>query len=349
MKIGNIIRKHRKNKNLTQEEMAKHLGVTAPAVNKWENDHSFPDICLLSPIARLLNISLDTLLSHEKELSNIEANILVEQATKRLESEPFDQVFQWIKQCHVEYPNCTYLTLWMARVFDSQLQNMGFCCEEKYDSYILDSYNSALESDDEVMKRAAAESMYYFYIRKQQYDLAEKYIAYFSPENPERKRKQAIVFSKTGRQSEAYKAYEELLYSGYQSLNMTFHDIYMLALEEEDYDKARMIIHKIQELAHLFEFGKYHEISPQIELATIEKDAKKTLDIMEKMLTNLESIGDFTKSSLYSHMTFTHVSKEYLTHIRNKLMKGFRDEETYSYLKGNEQWINLVQQPEDLD
>lgn len=40
MKIGEIIRKYRKEKNLTQEEMANRLGVTAPAVNKWENGGS---------------------------------------------------------------------------------------------------------------------------------------------------------------------------------------------------------------------------------------------------------------------------------------------------------------------
>ena len=42
MQIGEVIRKHRKLKSMTQEEMAKRLGVTAPAVNKWENSNSFP-------------------------------------------------------------------------------------------------------------------------------------------------------------------------------------------------------------------------------------------------------------------------------------------------------------------
>ena len=37
MQIGTVIRKSRKEKNMTQEEMAPYLGVTAPAVNKWEN------------------------------------------------------------------------------------------------------------------------------------------------------------------------------------------------------------------------------------------------------------------------------------------------------------------------
>lgn len=40
MQIGEVIRTYRKKQNLTQEEMAKRLGVTAPAVNKWENGDS---------------------------------------------------------------------------------------------------------------------------------------------------------------------------------------------------------------------------------------------------------------------------------------------------------------------
>jgi len=63
MQIGEVIRKYRKSRNMTQEEVANRLGVTAPAVNKWENGNSFPDIMLLAPIARMLDITLDTLLS----------------------------------------------------------------------------------------------------------------------------------------------------------------------------------------------------------------------------------------------------------------------------------------------
>ena len=47
MSIGKVIRKYRKAQNMTQEEMAGRLGVTAPAVNKWENENSYPDIMLL--------------------------------------------------------------------------------------------------------------------------------------------------------------------------------------------------------------------------------------------------------------------------------------------------------------
>ena len=51
-----VIKKYRKEAGMTQEEMANRLGVTTPAVNKWENSNSKPDIELLAPIARLLDI-----------------------------------------------------------------------------------------------------------------------------------------------------------------------------------------------------------------------------------------------------------------------------------------------------
>ena len=68
MDIGSVIKKYRKESGFTQEEMANRLGVTTPAVNKWENGNSKPDIDLLAPIARLLHISLDTLLAFREKI-----------------------------------------------------------------------------------------------------------------------------------------------------------------------------------------------------------------------------------------------------------------------------------------
>lgn len=67
MKINEIIRKKRIEHNLTQDQMANILGVTAPAVNKWEKGASYPDITLLPSIARLLETDLNTLLSFKDE------------------------------------------------------------------------------------------------------------------------------------------------------------------------------------------------------------------------------------------------------------------------------------------
>ena len=47
MKINQIIREKRKELSLTQEQIAELLGVSTPAVNKWEKGSTYPDITLL--------------------------------------------------------------------------------------------------------------------------------------------------------------------------------------------------------------------------------------------------------------------------------------------------------------
>ena len=63
--IGQRFLKLRKARNLTQEDIAKKLNISAQAVSKWENDISSPDISLLSDIASIFNISIDELLGKE--------------------------------------------------------------------------------------------------------------------------------------------------------------------------------------------------------------------------------------------------------------------------------------------
>ena len=55
-KTGEIIEKHRKEKKLTQEELANKLGVSKSAISKWENGNNLPDITLLEPLSEILGI-----------------------------------------------------------------------------------------------------------------------------------------------------------------------------------------------------------------------------------------------------------------------------------------------------
>ena len=53
MQMKDVIRQKRRERGLTQEQVAERLGVSVPAVNKWESGASYPDITLLSALARL--------------------------------------------------------------------------------------------------------------------------------------------------------------------------------------------------------------------------------------------------------------------------------------------------------
>lgn len=342
MQIGQVIRQYRKMKNLTQEEMASRLGVTAPAVNKWENGNSFPDITLLAPIARLLDITLDTLLSFHEALTEDEIRNIVRETESVLMEKPYDEAFGWAKEKLEKYPNCEELILYVALTFDGWRLMYEVEGAVKYDELIRHWYTQALESDDEEIRTKAADSLFGFYLRKDEYEKAEQYLTYFSKQNPERKRKQAVIYSKTNRRNEAYKAYEELLFSEFQMSSVLLHSIYMLAMQDNNMEKVHMLIEKQSELARAFEMGEYYEISGRLELATAEKDVETTIDTMEKMLSSIERICDFSKSPLYEHMSFKETREEFLVTMKNHLLNCFRDEESYGFLKSDKRWQELV-------
>lgn len=62
LSIGQIIKKLRKERNLTQEELAGHLGVSFQAVSKWERNEGYPDITLLPALADYFGVTADELL-----------------------------------------------------------------------------------------------------------------------------------------------------------------------------------------------------------------------------------------------------------------------------------------------
>ena len=62
---GTVIRALREGKKMTQEELAKKIHVGGKAVSKWETGQGFPDISLIEPLAKALDISVIELLSGE--------------------------------------------------------------------------------------------------------------------------------------------------------------------------------------------------------------------------------------------------------------------------------------------
>ena len=333
MQVGEVIRKYRKSKNMTQEEMARRLGVTAPAINKWEHGNSLPDITLLMPIARLLGISTDELLSYQQELTTEKIGEILKRATTMLEEMPYQDAFAWAKEKLEEYPNCESLILQMAVLLDAERTIQEIPDPETYDAYINSCYVRALQSKDEKIRKGAADSLFHFYMKKREYEKAGEYLNYFSEQDPARKDKEAQLYSETGQVEEAYKTYEHLLFSEYQRVNGIFHGMYLLALKQEDLKMAHLLVDKQVELVKCFEMGKYYEAASQLELATIEKEEDRVIALMKEMLAGVSLINSFYESPLYRHMEFKKPGEKFFEELRKNLLKCFRDEETYGFLK----------------
>ena len=68
MTIGKRIALLRKEKGMTQEDLANAMGVSPQAVSKWENDQTCPDISALPKLSKLLGVTVDELLEGKQEL-----------------------------------------------------------------------------------------------------------------------------------------------------------------------------------------------------------------------------------------------------------------------------------------
>ncbi len=65
-KIGRFISEKRKDKKITQEQLAEKLGVSINAVSKWERGLCLMDMSLLKPLSEILEVSVNEILSGEK-------------------------------------------------------------------------------------------------------------------------------------------------------------------------------------------------------------------------------------------------------------------------------------------
>lgn len=66
VKIGKFIAECRKNKQLTQEQLAEKVGVSKNAVSKWERGLNLPDVSIMQEFCEILNITLNELFNGEK-------------------------------------------------------------------------------------------------------------------------------------------------------------------------------------------------------------------------------------------------------------------------------------------
>ena len=108
MRIHEIIKQKRLELKMTQEQVAERLGVSAPAVNKWERAISYPDITLLPPLARLLGVDLNTLLSFQEELTKEEVDQFVGELYAIIPEQGFDAVYEMGMKKLSEYPEVCF-------------------------------------------------------------------------------------------------------------------------------------------------------------------------------------------------------------------------------------------------
>lgn len=88
MNIGNKIRELRKQRGITQEQLAESIGISFQAVSKWENNIALPDIALVPVLASYFGVSMDELFDFNLKEIEHAVRIITEKAYQYRESNP---------------------------------------------------------------------------------------------------------------------------------------------------------------------------------------------------------------------------------------------------------------------
>ncbi len=120
MNLSKVIKKLRRERDMTQEELADILSVSAQAVSRWEVGSAMPDISLIPSICNLFDISADFLLGIDVTRKGENIRKISEEATKPFMRGNFQEARKILEEGLFKYPNNSRLMCKLMSVAYSQ-------------------------------------------------------------------------------------------------------------------------------------------------------------------------------------------------------------------------------------
>lgn len=335
MKISEVIRYYRKKENLTQEHIANYLNISAPAVNKWENEISCPDISLLAPLARVLKIDVNTLLAFNEELTDEEVKNLTKEVGEIASKDGYQKAFE--KGCELikQYPNCDELIYWISIVLRVNLLSPEIEEKDKYERKIIGWLELVASSSKEKIAAMAKVDLSAIYRKNKEYEKAQEILDEISEVEVHKKFQQALLFESSGKFHEAYGVCEEILLKNANETMGVLSFIIMMLCKENKFSEAEEYSEIAKKHVETFELGTYHKYALDLFLAKEEQDKEKVIESIKNMINEAGNMDNSLKSKLYKQRNAKVINKKSEDWYRRLVIEGFRKDETLDFIKSD--------------
>lgn len=104
--IARAIVNKRKEKGITQDDLANYIGVSKASVSKWETGQSYPDITFLPQLAAYFGISIDDLMGYEPQMTEEDIRKLYQELAADFADKPFAEVLSHCRKIVKKYFSC---------------------------------------------------------------------------------------------------------------------------------------------------------------------------------------------------------------------------------------------------
>lgn len=371
MQIGENIRKYRKELGFTQAQVAEYLGVTAPAVNKWETGSSCPDITLLPALARLLKTDLNTLLCFREELTHTEIGEFLNKVIETVQKEGYEAGYTMAEEKIQEYPTCGALLISAAMSLEGALLMYPDSLRKKREKTAIGTdietdtetetddmetlrkhyrkqlevlYERAAESQDADIRNQANTMLLNRYMERKEYDKAQKLIDTFPKSMVDRQQMQARLWIEQGKKKEAQALLERQIMGEATAIQGKLIRLMELAEEEKEKERADFLAETARQTAGLYGLTEASRYMAHYGLALIRKDKKACMENLRLMLLGMEKVWKPTEFELYRHMERKEEKETTINPMLPGMIAELKRDKSLDFLREEEEFARLLEE-----
>lgn len=349
IKIGKTIYTLRKEKQMTQEQLGSLIGVSAPAVSKWENDSTYPDITLLSPLARALGTTVDTLLSFQQELNESELEQLTSSLKEYFIKNGFRAGIKKCKEYFEEYPNSEKLkfkiimmtSMNLVYTLDSDYTDEEYENVETYNEKMCEQLISSRDID---IKMTATIMLATAYMKKKKFDEA-KILLETLPNNGIRSEQLfPILYIHKEEYETAAQLSQQYLLSEIQQVLTAIMNLWNISNRLHQYEKALLYAQEYYDLEHKFSFYNGNGAHLLVRSYLYLKDQDQALMWFERYINDILMAANNQRESIYwDYIKNEDVSvPEKKEELQKIVLKSIEMDTSYDVLRNEQKFIEQV-------
>ena len=298
LKIGRVLFENRHRKGITQEELAKHLGVSKASVSKWETGTSYPDIFMLPRLASYFDMSIDELIGYEPQMETADIRRLYRRLSAEFAERPFETVMEECTEIVKKYYSCYPLLFEIAALFlnhymmaDSQERSLEIIRKARgLFRRVRDS------GDDPVLAREALQMEAYCCLILSEPEKVPELLERLEPFTSSPEPLLASAYQMTGNRKEAEKVLQAGMYKNIVAL-LNLHVSYM-GLCTDAPETFAETCRRVEQMIFTFELKHLHPgqvLTAYIAMA----QGWALLGEQEKALENLEKYTELAAGGIY--------------------------------------------------
>lgn len=302
--IHSFIHDRRKELGYTQEELAQMLGVSTPAVSKWESS-SYPDITLLSPLARALKTDVNTLLNFRKTLSREEVGLFLNELNVTLRKDGYQAAVSMADSKLLEYPDSGILLHSVAMFLDGALIMSGLPKDEKeaFQERIFSMYERAAATGDPEIHDQALYMLASKYTMLDEFTKAQNVIDQLPSKNAlDKNMLQANLYTRENKPEAAAGILEKMLFSHLNDFSRTLMLLVDAEISCKNMDAAEKLANSYKHMVKDFSLWDYNAYPAFLSIAVAKEDVSETIDLIRHTFDAMLVPWTIDDNCLWLHM-----------------------------------------------